>query len=80
MGYQGRKFSYPEDSYICSLFVRYHDESDWNPLLHPYQQTGSNVLYFSFIDPATMLVPLSFRKLGNDRKTCCIKSTVVLQQ
>jgi len=45
----------------------YHDESDWNPLLYPYQQTGANVLYFTFIDPATMLVPLSFRKLAMTR-------------
>ena len=50
------------------FFIRYHDESDWNPLLYPYQQTGANVLYFTFIDPATMLVPLSFRKLGNKRQ------------
>jgi len=45
----------------------YHDESDWNPLLYPYQQTGANVLYFTFINPATMLVPLSFRKLAMTR-------------
>merc|ERR1711971_808709 len=45
----------------------FEDESDWNPLLYPYQQTGANVLYFSFIDPATMLVPLSFRKLAMTR-------------
>ena len=64
MGYLGRKFSFPKVSNICS-FIRYHDESDWSPLLYPYQQTGANVLYFTFIDPATMLVPLSFRKLGN---------------
>ena len=46
---------------------RYADESDWTPLLYPYQQTGANVLFFTFIDPRKMVVPLAFRKLGNIR-------------
>jgi hypothetical protein len=34
-----------------------------------YPQEGANVLFFTFINPATMEVPLAFQKLGN-RKTC----------
>ena len=79
-GIPGQEVLFPKDSNIGPLFIRYHDESDWNPLLFPYQQTGANVLYFTFIDPSTMLVPLSFRKLGNDRKSCQIKSTAFSQQ
>jgi len=48
----------------------YHtDNGDWEPLLHPYQQTGANVLFFTFINPATMEVPVSFRKLAATRGT-----------
>jgi len=43
------------------------NNGDWEPLLHPYQQYGSNVLFFTFINPATMDVPLAFRKLASTR-------------
>jgi len=45
----------------------YHDNSDWVPLLYPYQQKGANVLFFTFINPETMGVPLAFRKLCQSR-------------
>jgi len=45
----------------------YADESDWTPQLYPYQQTGANVLFFTFIDPRKMVVPLAFRKLAKSR-------------
>merc|ERR1719317_1632392 len=46
----------------------YHsDNDDWEPLLYPYQQAGSNVLFFTFINPATMEVPVAFRKLAATR-------------
>jgi len=46
----------------------YHsDNDDWEPLLYPYQQDGSNVLFFTFINPATMEVPVAFRKLAATR-------------
>merc|ERR1712183_637698 len=45
----------------------FHDNSDWEPLLYPYQQQGANVLFFAFINPATMGVPLAFRKLCQSR-------------
>jgi len=41
----------------------FHDDADWEPLLYPYQQEGSNVLFFTFIDPSTMAVPNAFKKL-----------------
>ena len=40
------------------------DNYDWEPRLHPYQQIGANVLFFTFINPATMEVPVAFKKLG----------------
>jgi len=43
------------------------NNADWEPLLHPYQQHGSNVLFFTFINPATMDVPFAFRKLAATR-------------
>merc|ERR1712180_477689 len=47
----------------------FHDDADWEPLLYPYQQDGANVLFFTFIDPSTMEVPLAFRKLAATRGT-----------
>lgn len=43
------------------------DNDDWEPLLYPYQQKGSNVLFFTFINPGTMEVPIAFRKLAATR-------------
>jgi len=48
----------------------YHtDNAAWQPLLHPYQQEGANVLFFTFINPATMDVPAAFQKLAATRGT-----------
>merc|ERR1719430_2474955 len=47
----------------------FHDDADWEPLLYPYQQDGANVLFFTFINPETMEVPLSFKKLAASRGT-----------
>merc|ERR1711874_205150 len=47
----------------------FHDDADWEPLLYPYQQTGSNVLFFTFINPETMAIPLAFKKLAASRGT-----------
>ena len=59
---------------------RYADESDWTPLLYPYQQNGANVLYFTFIDPRMMVVPLAFRKLGNIREIEIVSRFKTFQQ
>ena len=40
------------------------EEDGWEPKLYPYQQQGANVLFFTFINPETMAVPESFKKLG----------------
>ena len=34
-------------------------------LMLSYIQEGANVLFFTFINPATMDVPAAFQKLGN---------------
>jgi len=44
-------------------------DADWEPRLYPYQQEGANVLFFTFINPATMKVPKSFKKLAASRGT-----------
>jgi len=36
----------------------FNDFSNWTPQLFPYQQQAANVLFFSFIDPITMNVPV----------------------
>ena len=45
-------------------FSFHSDNYAWEPRLHPYQQLGANVLFFTFINPATMDVPVAFKKLG----------------
>jgi len=45
----------------------FHSDSDWEPMLYPYQQTGANILFFTFINPATMEVPLAFKKLAESK-------------
>ena len=57
---------YTSDSeYFEEIIFSFHsDNYDWEPKLHPYQQFGSNVLFFTFINPETMDVPVAFKKLG----------------
>ena len=43
------------------------DDAEWEPLLFEYQQTGANVLFFTFIDPKTMNIPKAFEKLAATR-------------
>merc|ERR1711936_1023119 len=47
----------------------FESSADWEPRLYPYQQEGANVLFFTFINPATMAVPESFKKLAASRGT-----------
>jgi len=47
----------------------FHTDAEWEPKLYPYQQSGANVLFFTFINPETMLVPESFKKLALSRGT-----------
>merc|ERR1719361_1375703 len=42
---------------------------DCQPRLYPYQQTGANVLFFTFIHPTTMEVPPAFQHLARTRGT-----------
>ena len=45
----------------------YHTDDLWAPKLYEYQQEGSNVLYFAFINPESMKVPVSFKNLAATR-------------
>lgn len=47
----------------------YGTNADWEPQLYEYQQEGSNVLFFTFINPATMEIPKAFEKLSASRGT-----------
>ena len=50
---------------LILIYSSFHsDNYAWEPRLHPYQQLGANVLFFTFINPATMDVPVAFKKLG----------------
>ena len=40
---------------------------DWQPKLYQYQQEGANVLFFTFINPVSMEVPVSFANLASTR-------------
>jgi len=44
-------------------------DADWEPMLHPYQQIGANVLFFTFVNPVNMTVPRAFGKLAATRGT-----------
>ena len=52
-----------------SLDAYHTDNDDWEPKLYKYQQEGANVLFFTFINPETMIVPRSFQKLAKSRGT-----------
>lgn len=60
----------------------YESSAEWQPELFPWQQEGSNVLFFTFIHPDTMEVPPSFRKLaasrGTDQPGAVPKDTVIM--
>merc|ERR1719244_338774 len=47
----------------------FETDADWEPSLFPYQQTGSNLLFFTFINPKSMEVPKAFKKLSATRGT-----------
>jgi len=47
----------------------FESSADWEPRLYPYQQEGANVLFFTFINPESMAVPESFKKLAASRGT-----------
>ena len=47
----------------------YETDADWEPSLYPYQQEAANVLFFTFINPSTMVVPAAFEKLAASRGT-----------
>ena len=47
----------------------FNSNAEWEPRLHEYQQKGSNVLFFTFINPQTMDVPKAFQNLAQTRGT-----------
>ena len=49
----------------------FESSADWEPRLYPYQQEGANVLFFTFINPESMAVPESFKKLGQSYLSHC---------
>jgi len=48
----------------------YDSNKDWQPQLYPYQQNGSDILFFTFINPDDMpSVPPAFSNLAKTRGT-----------
>mgnify|MGYP006088417841 FL=1 len=48
--------------------TEYSSNRSWTPALHPYQQSGANVLFFTFLNPALLpAVPPAFAKLAATR-------------
>jgi len=46
----------------------YNSDKDWKPQLYPYQQNGSDILFFTFINPDDMPnVPPAFANLAKTR-------------
>ena len=43
--------------------VGFEADSDWEPQLYDYLVEAGNVLFFSFINPDTMIVPNAYKKL-----------------
>jgi len=60
----------------------YETDSDWEPELYDYQVQAGNVLFFTFINPETMIVPNAFEKLmatkGSGAKGSIPDDTIVL--
>ena len=44
-------------------------DDEWSPQLYSWQQEGANVLFFTFINPDSMIVPNSFVNLAASRGT-----------
>ena len=54
---------------LADDFTSFGSNANWKPELYPYQQKGSNVLFFSFVNPTTMAVPPAFQTLAKTRGT-----------
>ena len=52
----------------------------WGFNVYNIHQEGANVLFFTFINPATMDVPAAFQKLGNFFKCFWFKTQGQLKQ
>lgn len=71
----GATVSFPDR--VMGMYVLLVDDKDsydsqavWTPQLWPYQQTGANVLFFTFVNPVLMPgVPPAFTKLARSRGT-----------
>merc|ERR1740123_831804 len=67
----------PWPSKVLGLYILLADdteegftsEAEWTPRLRPWQQTASNVLFFTFIHPGTMEIPPAFQRLAASRGT-----------
>merc|ERR1740129_2691213 len=65
----------PWPSKVLGLYILLADdteegftsEAEWTPRLRPWQQTASNVLFFTFIHPGTMEIPPAFQRLAASR-------------
>jgi len=58
----------------------YGSDDNWQPVLPSYLQSGSNVVFFSFLNPTSMKVPTAFASFAKTRGTSggIPSSTVIL--
>ena len=75
---------------VMSLYILITDETidgyktpdDWQPILYDWQQTSANVLFFTFIHPQEMVVPIAMKNLAMTRGTSALgavpKDTIIL--
>ena len=67
------------DDYVENFETR---ADNWEPRLYPWQQETANVLFFTFIHPESMEVPLSYQKLtatrGTNEPGAVPKDTVIM--
>ena len=55
------------DDTVMGFHTRDCGEDKCRPRLYEYQQKGANVLFFTFINPESMIVPNAFQKLAKTR-------------
>ena len=72
---QGRGRGWPRK--VLGLYILLADDTEkgfeshveWSPQLYDWQQSAANVLFFTFIHPATMEIPPAFASLAASRGT-----------
>merc|ERR1712168_1698509 len=72
----------PDKALAPYILITDKTTDDWQPILYPWQQTSANVLFFTFIHPQDMVVPVAMKNLamtrGTDAEGAVPKDTKIL--